>query len=75
MKFKECGEMIPTFLMQIIQHPEFNQPNSGPIWDAREADFSAAAAALPARQNESGRPTSWAAKAYLELRHSRRKIC
>lgn len=44
---------------------EFNQPNSGPIWDAIEADFSAAAAALPASQNEAGRPTSWAAKAYL----------
>ncbi len=44
---------------------EFNQPNPGPIWDKIEADFDYAANNLPATQNQIGRPTSWAAKAYL----------
>jgi|SaaInl85LU_5_DNA_1037374.scaffolds.fasta_scaffold03830_3 hypothetical protein len=44
---------------------EFNQPNSGPIWDKIEADFTYAKENLPASQAEAGRPTKWTATAYL----------
>ena len=48
---------------------EFNQPNSGPIWNQIEADFSAAAGALPTSRggsySEPGRPLASAARAYL----------
>lgn len=48
---------------------EFNQPNSGPIWDNIEADFAYAAANLPATRggsySEPGRPVATTAKAYL----------
>ncbi|PHN05284.1 RagB/SusD family nutrient uptake outer membrane protein [Flavilitoribacter nigricans] len=40
-------------------------PNDGKIWDQIEADFEAAAAVLPETQSEVGRPTSYAAKAFL----------
>lgn len=40
-------------------------PNDGMIWDQIEADFAAAAAVLPDEQSEVGRPTSYAAKAFL----------
>jgi hypothetical protein len=40
-------------------------PNDRDIWPLIEADFLAAASALPATQSEVGRPTSWAAKAFL----------
>ena len=43
--------------------------NSGPIWDQIRADFTAAAAGLPAVQAEVGRATSWAAKAFLAKTH------
>lgn len=50
---------------------EFNQPNSGPIWDQIEADFQFAIDNLPASRDASnvGKPTSWAAKAYLGKTH------
>ena len=44
-------------------------PNTGPIWDQIRADFTAAAAGLPAVQAEVGRATSWAAKAFLAKTH------
>ncbi len=44
---------------------DFNQRNDGPIWDKIEADFQYAVDNLPASQAEVGRPTSWAAKAFL----------
>jgi hypothetical protein len=44
---------------------EFNQPNSGPIWSEVEADFTFAAANLPASQSDVGRINSWGAKAFL----------
>jgi len=44
---------------------EFNQPNSGPIWSAIEADFSYAANNLSSSRSEPGRPIVSAAKAYL----------
>lgn len=40
-------------------------PNDQEIWPFIEADFEAAAAALPATQTELGRPTNWAAMAFL----------
>jgi hypothetical protein len=40
-------------------------PNDREIWPLIEADFVAAAAVLPATQGDVGRPTSWAAKAFL----------
>ena len=43
--------------------------NGGPIWDQIRADFTAAAAGLPAVQAEVGRASSWAAKAFLAKTH------
>tara|TARA_R110000765_G_scaffold22365_1_gene57184 strand:- start:5622 stop:7376 length:1755 start_codon:yes stop_codon:yes gene_type:complete len=40
-------------------------PNDREIWPLIEADLAAAAAVLPATQGDVGRPTSWAAKAFL----------
>lgn len=40
-------------------------PNTGPIWDNIEADFQAAINVLPETQALVGRPTKWAAKAFL----------
>lgn len=40
-------------------------PNDREIWGDIEADFLAAAGVLPESQAQVGRPTSWAAKAYL----------
>lgn len=48
---------------------EFNQPNPGPIWDQVEADFQYAIDNLPEGQSEAGRPTSWAAKAFMGKAH------
>lgn len=44
---------------------EFNQPNPGPIWTEIIADMTYAETNLPETQADVGRPTSWAAKAYL----------
>jgi len=48
---------------------EFNQPNTGPIWEQIEADFQFAIDNLPPTQAEIGRPTSWTAKAFLGKAH------
>lgn len=56
---------VPNIDLAAYQATEFNQSNSGDIWGQIEADLQAAAAALPNTQNEPGRPTSWAAKAFL----------
>ena len=40
-------------------------PNGGPIWDKIEADFKAAVDDLPESQAEVGRPTKYAAMAFL----------
>jgi hypothetical protein len=48
---------------------EFNQPNTGPIWDQIEADFQFAIDNLPNDQGDKGRPTSWAAKAFKGKTH------
>ena len=48
---------------------EFNQPNTGPIWDQIEADFENAVANLPNSQEQVGRATAWIAKAFLGKTH------
>ncbi|WP_324028002.1 RagB/SusD family nutrient uptake outer membrane protein [Maribacter sp. BPC-D8] len=40
-------------------------PNDREIWPLIEADFEAAIAVLPTTQSDVGRPTKWAAKAFL----------
>ena len=40
-------------------------PNDREIWPFIEGDFEAAAAVLPESQSQVGKPTSWAAKAFL----------
>ncbi|WP_282180494.1 RagB/SusD family nutrient uptake outer membrane protein [Maribacter stanieri] len=40
-------------------------PNDREIWPLIEADFEAAVATLPTTQSDVGRPTKWAAKAFL----------
>jgi hypothetical protein len=42
----------------------YDVPNSGPIWDKIEADFTAAAADLPDTQPQKGRANKWAALAF-----------
>ena len=44
---------------------EFNQPNSGPIWDQIEADFDFAQKNLKDETDEVGRPVSWTATAFM----------
>ena len=56
---------VPYIGDEAYSATEFNQPNSGDIWAEIEADFEFAVSNLPATQSEVGRPTSWAAKAYL----------
>lgn len=60
---------VPYISEENFANTEFNQPNSGPIWDQIEADFQFAVDNLPATQSEIGRPTSWAAKAFLGKVH------
>ncbi|WP_423998768.1 RagB/SusD family nutrient uptake outer membrane protein [Maribacter sp. IgM3_T14_3] len=60
---------VPYISEENYANTEFNQPNPGPIWDQIEADLQFAIDNLPASQAQSGRPTSWAAKAYLGKVH------
>ncbi len=60
---------VPYISEENFANTEFNQPNSGPIWTEIEADFQFAVDNLPATQGDVGRPTSWAAKAYLGKAH------
>lgn len=60
---------IPYISEQNFADVEFNQPNSGPIWDQIEADFDFAVKNLPDTQDEVGRPTNWAATAFLGKVH------
>lgn len=48
---------------------EFNQPNTGPIWDQIEADFDFAMKNLPDEQSDVGRPTNWTATSFLGKVH------
>lgn len=56
---------VPYISEENYANTQFNQPNPGPIWDKIEADFQYAVDNLPNSQAEYGRPTSWAAKAFL----------
>ncbi len=56
---------VPYIGDEAYSATEFNQPNSGSIWDKIEADFEFAMNTLPESQAERGRPTSWTAKAFL----------
>ena len=60
---------VPYISEENFANTEFNQPNSGPIWDQIEADFQYAIDNLPASQADVGRPTSWTAKSYLGKVH------
>ncbi len=60
---------VPYISEENYANTEFNQPNPGPIWDQIEADFQFAIDNLPATQADVGRPTSWAAKAYMGKVH------
>ncbi|MEY8020055.1 RagB/SusD family nutrient uptake outer membrane protein [Muriicola sp. SD30] len=60
---------VPYISEENFANTEFNQPNSGPIWDQIEADFQYAIDNLPASQADVGRPTSWTAKAYMGKVH------
>jgi hypothetical protein len=60
---------VPYISAENYANNDFNQPNSGPIWDKIEEDFSYAADNLPNDRgglyDEPGRPISTTAKAYL----------
>ncbi|HHC79544.1 MAG TPA: RagB/SusD family nutrient uptake outer membrane protein [Flavobacteriia bacterium] len=56
---------VPFISLENFDNVDFNQPNSGPIWDKIEADFQFAIDNLPATQDDPGRPTSMVAKAFL----------
>ncbi len=60
---------VPYISEENYANTEFNQPNPGPIWDQIEADFQFAIDNLPAVQDEVGRASGWAAKAYLAKVH------
>jgi hypothetical protein len=60
---------VPFISEENYANTEFNQPNPGPIWDAIEADFQFAIDNLPDSQSAVGRPSSWAAKAYMGKAH------
>lgn len=62
---------VPFVSAENYAASEFNQPNSGPIWDQIEADFQFGADNLPATRDAGnvGRPTSWTAKAFLGRTH------
>lgn len=55
---------VPSISVENYIAKEFNQPNSGPIWDVIEDDFKFCKENLPAAQSEPGRPTKWTATAY-----------
>lgn len=60
---------VPYISEENFANSEFNQPNPGSIWEQIEADFQFAIDNLPDTQAEVGRPTSWAAKAFMGKAH------
>ncbi len=56
---------VPFISVENFDNIEFTQPNPGPIWAEIEADFQFAMDNLPDSQEDVGRPTSWAAQAFL----------
>ena len=60
---------VPYISEQNYTDKEFNQPNEVQIWDQIEADYAYGIENLPATQDQVGRPTSWAAKAFMAKAH------
>jgi len=60
---------VPYISEENFAATEFNQPNPGPIWEQIEADLQFAVDNLPDSQADVGRPTAWAAKAFLGKAH------
>ncbi|WP_103070199.1 RagB/SusD family nutrient uptake outer membrane protein [Aquimarina sediminis] len=60
---------VPFISVENFNNGEFNQPNTGPIWDQIELDFQFAIDNLPANQEEVGRPIQLTAKAYKAKVH------
>ena len=56
---------VPFISEENYLNTEFNQPNSGPIWDRIEEDFAFAKDNLPATQEAKGKPTKIVATAYM----------
>ena len=56
---------VPFISVENFDAIEFTQPNPGPIWAEIEADFQFAIDNLPDSQDDVGRPSSWAAKAFM----------
>ncbi len=65
-ELQKIWENVAYITEENFANTEFNQPNSGPIWDKIEADFDFAANNLPESQGDDvGRANSWTAKAFL----------
>jgi len=60
---------VPYISEENYANLEYNQPNPGPIWDQIEADLDYAQKNLPDTQDQVGRPTTWAATAFLGKVH------
>ncbi len=60
---------VPYISVENFAAVEFNQPNTGAIWDKVEEDMDFAVKNLPDTQNEVGRPTNWVATAYMGKIH------
>lgn len=60
---------VPYISLENFQAVEFNQPNTGPLWDQIEEDLTFALNTLPDSQADIGRPTTWTATAYLGKVH------
>ncbi len=68
MEARKMWRMPPYISDEVFDINDVNStliPNDREIWPLIEADFEAAMAVLPETQSEVGRPTSWAAKAFL----------
>jgi starch-binding outer membrane protein, SusD/RagB family len=65
---KKMWNKVPYIDEKIYKASDPNStkiPNTEDIWPKIEADFKAAADALPEKQTQKGRATKWAAKTYL----------
>ena len=61
---KKMWNMVP-YIDETVTDLQRRVPNDRDIWPFIEADFLFAANTLPPAQAEPGRPTNWAAKAFL----------
>ena len=65
MELNKIWENVAYISEENYAAQEFNQPNTGPIWQQVEDDFTFAKGNLPASQSEVGRINSWGAQAFL----------